>query len=76
MRMTNGGRKSKGVRELLGTRTDSVLAEAARGRVDELGISMSDYLAILIAQDLDMPQYAPRTPARAQRMELPIADVA
>jgi hypothetical protein len=76
MRTTNGGRKSKGVRELLGTRPDTVLAEAARGRVDELGLSMSDYLAILIAQDLDMPQYAPKIPNPVQHMELPISEVA
>jgi hypothetical protein len=76
MRTTNGGRKSKGVRELLGTRPDTVLAEAARGRVDELGLSMSDYLAILIAQDLDMPQYAPKIPNTIRHMELPISEVA
>jgi hypothetical protein len=76
MRTTNGGRKSKGVRELLGTRPDTVLAEAARGRVDELGLSMSDYLAILIAQDLDMPQYAPKIPNTTHHMELPISEVA
>jgi hypothetical protein len=76
MRTTNGGRKSKGVRELLGTRPDTVLAEAARGRVDELGLSMSDYLAILIAQDLDMPQYAPKIPNTIRHMELPISAAA
>jgi hypothetical protein len=76
MRTTNGGRKSKGVRELLGTRPDTVLAEAARGRVDELGISMSDYLATLLARDLNMPQYAPKTPAPVHHMELPISEVA
>jgi hypothetical protein len=76
MRTTSGGRKSKGARELLGTRPDTVLAEAARRRVDELGLSMSDYLAILIAQDLDLPQYAPKTPAPIQHMELQISDVA
>jgi hypothetical protein len=76
MRTSNGGRKSKGVRELLGTRPDTVLAEAARRRVDELGISMSDYLAILLAQELDMPQYAPKVPNPIQHMELPISQVA
>ena len=76
MRTSNGGRKSKGVRELLGTRPDTVLAEAARHRVDQLGLSMSDYLATLIAKDLNMPQYAPKTPAPIQHMELHISDVA
>ncbi|MDY7530040.1 MULTISPECIES: hypothetical protein [unclassified Cryobacterium] len=76
MRTSNGGRKSKGARELLGTRPSSLLAEAARGRVDELGISMSDYLAILLAHDLGMPEYAPKTNILIRQMELPIADVA
>jgi hypothetical protein len=76
MRTTGGGRKTKGARELLGTRTPVALAEAARDRVDELGISMSDYLAILLAQDLDLPEYAPQIHAQITRMELPISDVA
>lgn len=76
MRTSNGGRKSKGARELLGTRPSSLLAEAARDRVDELGISMSDYLAILLAQDLGMPEYAPQTHIPIRQMELPISDVA
>lgn len=76
MRTSSGGRKSKGARELLGTRPLSALAEAARARVDERGISMSDYLATLIAQDLDLPQYAPNAPTPIQHMELPISDVA
>lgn len=71
MRTTNGGRKSKGPRELLGTRPAVPLAEAARNRADELGLSMSDYLATLLAEDLSLPQYAPRT-ADPSRMELPI----
>ncbi len=37
---------------------------------------MSDYLATLLAQDLDLPQYAPKTPTPIQHMELPISDVA
>lgn len=75
MRTTQGGRKSKGPRELLGTRPAVPLADAARTRADELGLSISDYLATLLATDLDMLQYAPR-PTDPTRLELPITDVA
>lgn len=72
MRTTYGGRKSKGARELLGTRPAEKLAEAARLRADELGMTMSDYLATLIAEDLDMPQYAPQPPRdRAAELDIP-----
>lgn len=71
MRRTYGGRHSKGERELLGTRPARALADAARVRADDLGMSMSDYLATLIAQDLDMMSYAP-TPNDPTRVELPI----
>ena len=70
-RTTGGGRPSKGQRELLGTRPALRLAEAARARADELGLSMSDYLATLIAQDTNLLELAPTTPDPS-RMELPI----
>lgn len=72
MRTTYGGRKSKGVRELLGTRPAQPLAEAARARADELDMTVSDYLATLIAEDLDMLQYAPQR-NDPSRVELPIS---
>ena len=71
MRTSHGGRPSKGQRELLGTRPLIPLVEAARNRADELGLTVSDYLATLIAQDTNLPQFAPRQP-EASRMELPI----
>lgn len=71
MRTSYGGRKSKGPRELLGTRPAQPLADAARQRADELNMTVSDYLAALIAADLEMPQYAPQ-PNDPSRVELPI----
>jgi hypothetical protein len=47
-----GGRPSKGERELLATRTCVSLAEAARERANKLGLTVSDYLAALIANDV------------------------
>jgi hypothetical protein len=65
------GRKSKGARELLGTRPPVDLAAEARLRADELGLSINDYLLRLLAEDLGRPEYVP-SPADPTRMELPI----
>ncbi|UDM12295.1 hypothetical protein [Clavibacter michiganensis] len=68
---------SKGARELLVTRPNSCVVTAARWRVAELGYkSMSDYLAALIARDVQMPDLAPKPVSQSTREELPIADVA
>ncbi len=68
---------SKGARELLVTRPNTSVVTAARRRVDDLGYkSMSDYLAALIARDVQMPDLAPLPVDRSTRQELPIADVA
>jgi len=68
------GRKSMGERELLGTRPNDELAKAARRRVAELEMaSMSDYLALLIARDVDRLDIAPRPKATDTRQELPIS---
>lgn len=72
MRNTRGGRPSKGQRVQIATRPLVPLAEAARARAESLGMTMSDYLAMLIAQDTELPQFAPcqtdptrdRVPAR------------
>lgn len=67
------GRNSKGQRALLGTRPSEVLAQAAWQRKDELGYAtMSDYLAALIAADLQMPDQAPTPIDRSTELELPI----
>lgn len=71
------GRNSKGPRALLGTRPSTTVATAARRRQTELGYqSMSDYLAALIAADVQMPDQAPQPVDRSTHEELPIADVA
>lgn len=68
---------SKGPRELLGTRPSKAVAAAARGRRRELGYeSMSDYIAALIARDVQMPDQAPKPVSHSINEELPIADVA
>lgn len=71
MSNARGGRRSKGQRELLGTRAPVPLAEAARSKAAELGLNVNDYLATLIAHDTNMLEFAPR-PADPTRLELPI----
>jgi hypothetical protein len=68
------GRNSKGPRALLGTRPSEAVARAAWQRKDELGYAtMSDYLAALIAADVQMPEQAPKPADRSTDAELPIA---
>lgn len=68
---------SKGVRPLLGTRPPLPVSRAASTRWVELGYpSMSDYLAALIARDVQMPDLAPKPGTPSTSEELPIPDVA
>jgi antitoxin component of RelBE/YafQ-DinJ toxin-antitoxin module len=56
---SRGGRPPKGKRQLLGTRVPVPLARAARNRADELGMTMSDYLEMLIARDANLRPFRP-----------------
>lgn len=56
---SSSGRPSKGKRQLLGTRIPLPRAKAARNRADELGMTVSDYLEMLIARDLNLPLFGP-----------------
>ncbi len=68
---------SKGERPLLGTRPLLPVTKAARKRWAENGYpSMSDYLAALIARDVQMPDLAPKPVSLSTSEDLPIADVA
>jgi hypothetical protein len=53
------GRPSKGERKTVSSRIAVPLAEAALGRAEDLGLSMSDYIASLIAHDNNLPQFHP-----------------
>jgi len=58
MRKSQGGRPSKGKREQVATRLRVPLAEAARNRASDLGLTMNDYLAELVVTDIDVSQVA------------------
>ena len=71
-RSPGSGRKSKGERELLSTRTHPMLAARIRESADEQGLSISDYLSAVLASAHGLPQYAPvlTRPASEQQLSL------
>lgn len=70
-RTPSGGRPSKGPRDLLVTRPAAELAAVVRDRADELGMSISDYVATVLATAHGMPHAAPSIHATTQQ-ELPL----
>lgn len=58
-RKPGAGRKSKGERELLATRAHPVLAAQIRSNADEQGLTISDYLAMVLAEAHGLTEYAP-----------------
>jgi hypothetical protein len=73
----HGGRPAKGDRQALLSRVPAPLGEAVKAQADMRGMSVSDYIAALLAQNLGMPELVANPPAVIPtRQELPIADVA
>jgi hypothetical protein len=61
-----GGRPSKGERDHLVTRPHTVLGEAARAEAERRGMTISDYLAGILARELGRPDLAPVADAPTQ----------
>ena len=72
----SGGRKSKGNRQALLARVPEPVGEAVRARAEARGISMSDYIASILALNVGMPELAVQSSVIPAYEELPIADVA
>jgi len=70
-----GGRKSKGDRQPLISRVPSPIADAVRDRAEERGMSLSDYIASVLARDVGLATLAPQASIRHDE-ELPINQVA
>ena len=70
-----GGRKSKGDRQALISRIPDPIADAVRERADERGMSLSDYIASVLAREVGMSDLAPESAVHHQE-ELPISQVA
>ena len=72
-RRPSGGRPSKGDRDSIITRPLRPLGDVVRTRADEAGLSISDYVASVLATAHGLPQYAPVAPQ--QNEELPLQRV-
>ena len=62
------GRPSKGERHLVSARVPVPHAEQLFERADALGVSLSEYLAGVIARDLEQPFSAPAAPQEAMKI--------
>lgn len=67
----SGGRPSKGDRHLFATRIPVPVAEAVMEAAEALGLSYSEFLALLAAEAMGMPELAPH-PRPVNQEELPL----
>jgi len=67
-RGSNGGRPSKGDRELFATRLPVELAELVRDDADRSDLSLSEHLANLVAQHYERPLVAVARPPQQERL--------
>jgi len=63
-----GGRPSKGERHTVTTRVPVAHAEELFSRADALGISLSEYLAGVVARDLEHPPPTSATQQEAMKI--------
>ncbi len=75
-RRGTGGRPSKGDRDLIVSRPSRAVGDAVRQRADEAGLTISDYVAAVLADAHGLSQHAPK-PLAAQTQEvLPLGQTA
>lgn len=67
-----GGRPSKGDRDQIITRPARPVGDAVRAAADAHGMTISDYIAGLLAELHGLPQYAPKPHPGADQGELPV----
>ncbi|MBX9244635.1 hypothetical protein ICW40_07405 [Actinotalea ferrariae] len=67
-----GGRPSKGDRDQIITRPARPVGDAVRAAADAQGMTISDYIARVLAELHGLPQYAPEPRPVADQGELPI----
>lgn len=66
------GRPSKGDRDAMMVRPARPLGDLVRARAEQAGLTISDYVATVLAEVHDLPQYAPQRSSRQQE-ELPLS---
>lgn len=67
-----GGRPSKGDRDQIITRPARPVGDAVRAAADAQGMTISDYIARVLAELHGLPQYAPEPHPVTDQGELPI----
>lgn len=71
-----GGRPSKGKRDQLISRVAWDLGDIVRDNAEAEQLSVSDYIARVLAREVGRPELAPRHNRPYSEQELPISDVA
>ena len=67
------GRPGKGDRQLFATRAPRPLADVIRRRADEAGLTLSDYIASILATAHDMPEFVHAPNPQTLSEELPLS---
>ena len=75
-RRSHGGRPHKGDRVLIASRPSRVVADLVRQRADEAGLSISDYVAKVLAEVHGGPEAGPQLPANTNQEVLPLGKTA
>jgi hypothetical protein len=76
VRKPSGGRPHKGDRALIATRLAQPLATVVRDRADEAGMTITDYVAMVLARAHGMPEFAPASSVTAEQEVLPLGKTA
>lgn len=75
-RRSQGGRPHKGDRVLIASRPNRVVADLVRQRADEAGLSISDYVAKVLAEVHGVPEAGPQLPKDLSQEVLPLGRTA
>src|SRR3954447_4399027 len=75
-RKPSGGRPSKGDRDSIITRPARPLGNVVRARADEAGMTISEYVAMVLARAHGMPEYAPVPSTSMEQGVLPLGKTA
>jgi hypothetical protein len=75
-RKPSGGRPSKGDRDVIVTRPARPLGNVVRARADEAGMTISEYVAMVLARAHGMPEFAPASSATTEQEVLPLGQTA
>ncbi len=75
-RRSQGGRPHKGDRVLIASRPSRVVADLVRQHADEAGLSISDYVAKVLAEVHGVPVSGPQLPDNTSQEVLPLGKTA